>query len=176
MWKVLLWRFFQQLRIRSLPVCLTVACSETENILYDCSISHTCRLKIKDLAKVHETRGHGTRPIENQNLGTCWNTACDRMPVPKSKESSGKKLPSPSGLTKLMAPSDYEHVFHQAPSEEVKQAGRKIAQGLIQPSAMERSNDPLAVTEYEKLPPLVEEEMRTFLKSQPRVYRIPEKK
>lgn len=112
---------------------------------------------------------------------------------PKSKESgkkdqsAGKKnrSPGPAAVpqtTQMMAPSDYEQLYHNEPSLEVKRAGQKLAKGLIQPSNMGGASttaaepaDPLAVTEFERLPPLVEEQMRAFLKSVPRGYTVPRK-
>lgn len=50
--------------------------------------------------------------------------------------------------TALIAPSDYEHLFHQKPSDKVKEDGQEQAKEKIQPSSNEgkKSNDPLAVT------------------------------
>lgn len=89
---------------------------------------------------------------------------------PVDKKSAEKKETEVTGEgTKLVAPSDFEHMFHQAPSLEVKQAGRKLAGSAIQPSIMMDQPNALAVTET-GLPKLVEDEITSFLKTVKREY------
>ena len=80
--------------------------------------------------------------------------------------------------TQLLAASDYQHMFHQEPSAQVKEAGRKLMLGEVAAGGSELSDatDPLAVTAFERLPPLVDAHFRQFLGSVPRTYSLTPKR
>ena len=84
-----------------------------------------------------------------------------------------------TGITRAMAPEDYEQIFHNQPTTQLLAAQRQFALERGSDPGIRRAAemaDPLYVTPFERLPPLVDAAIRDFLTSCPREYIIPEKK
>ena len=97
------------------------------------------------------------------------------MAPPKRQPKGAKegKDVNKKTVTEMIAPSDYEHIFHQKPSTEVLQTGRELAHGLIAPpSAYEAEKDALATKGEDLLPEKVYDMMFQFIESVPKKYSL----